>query len=101
MKKIHIKNGRLVDPANGIDAQHDLFIAGGKVVAVGTAPAGFAADHTIDAAGLVVAADFNRRFAIGGAGAAQYGFQARDQLTWGKRFGEDDFAGNRRCGFSR
>jgi dihydroorotase len=53
--KLHIKNGRLVDPANGIDRICDLFISGGKVAAVGSAPAGFAADSTIDATGLVVA----------------------------------------------
>jgi dihydroorotase len=53
--KLHIKNGRLIDPANGIDATQDLFIADGKVAAVGSAPAGFAADSTIDATGLVVA----------------------------------------------
>ena len=52
---LHIKNGRLIDPANGIDAVQDLFIADGKVAAVGSAPAGFAAERTIDAAGLVVA----------------------------------------------
>ncbi|WLI88386.1 dihydroorotase [Massilia sp. R2A-15] len=53
--KLHIKNGRLIDPANKIDAKRDLFIDDGKVAAVGDAPAGFIADHTIDAAGLVVA----------------------------------------------
>jgi dihydroorotase len=53
--KLHIRNGRLVDPANGIDAVKDLFIADGKVAAVGSAPAGFTADRTIDASGLVVA----------------------------------------------
>jgi dihydroorotase len=53
--KLHIKNGRLVDPANHIDALQDLFIDAGRVAAVGTAPAGFAADRTIDASGLVVA----------------------------------------------
>jgi dihydroorotase len=53
--KLHIKNGRLVDPANGIDAVNDLFIVDGKVAAVGSAPPGFAADSTIDASGLVVA----------------------------------------------
>jgi dihydroorotase len=53
--KLHIKNGRLIDPANGIDATQDLFIADGKVAAVGRAPAGFTADSTIDATGLVVA----------------------------------------------
>ncbi|MFN7085177.1 MAG: dihydroorotase [Burkholderiales bacterium] len=52
--KIHIKNGRLIDPRNGIDAQRDLFIAAGKVVAVGEAPKGFSANRVIDAAGLVV-----------------------------------------------
>lgn len=53
--KLHIKNGRLIDPANGIDRVADLFIADGKVAAVGEAPDGFAADSTIDASGLVVA----------------------------------------------
>jgi len=56
--KIHIKNGRLIDPANGIDAQQDLYIAAGKVAGVGQAPAGFSATRTIDAAGLVVAPGF-------------------------------------------
>ena len=53
--KLHIKNGRLVDPANGIDRVADLFIADGKVAAVGEAPDGFVADTVIDAAGMVVA----------------------------------------------
>ncbi|MFK3740177.1 dihydroorotase [Massilia sp. TN1-12] len=52
---LHIKNGRVIDPANGIDAVQDLFIADGKVAAVGSAPAGFDAARTIDASGLVVA----------------------------------------------
>ncbi len=52
--KLHIKNGRLIDPANGIDAQKDLYIADGKVAALGQAPGGFTPDQTIDAAGLVV-----------------------------------------------
>jgi len=52
--KIQIKNGRLIDPANKIDAQLDVFIAAGKVAALGEAPAGFAANRVIDAAGLVV-----------------------------------------------
>ena len=53
--KLHIKNGRLIDPANGIDQVTDLFIADGKVAAIGEAPAGFTADTSIDATGLVVA----------------------------------------------
>lgn len=52
---IHIQNGRLIDPANKIDAQHDLYIVDGKIAGVGTAPAGFSAQRTIDASGLVVA----------------------------------------------
>jgi len=50
--KLHIKNGRVIDPANGIDAIQDLFIADGRIVA---AADGFTADQTIDASGLVVA----------------------------------------------
>ncbi|MDD3329035.1 MAG: dihydroorotase [Zoogloea sp.] len=53
--KIHIQNGRLIDPANRLDGHHDLFIADGKIVGVGTAPDGFTAERTIDASGLVVA----------------------------------------------
>ena len=53
--KIHIQNGRLIDPANRLDGQHDLFIADGKIAGVGTAPDGFSAERTIDARGLVVA----------------------------------------------
>jgi dihydroorotase len=53
--KLHIKNGRLIDPANSIDATQDLYIADGKVAAVGAAPVDFRADRTIDAQGLVVA----------------------------------------------
>lgn len=52
---LHIKNGRLIDPANGIDAVTDLFIIDGKVASTGRAPAGFNAGNSIDATGLVVA----------------------------------------------
>jgi len=52
--KISICNGRLVDPANGIDTECDLHIADGHVAAVGPAPTGFRADRTLDARGLVV-----------------------------------------------
>ncbi|WP_426339672.1 dihydroorotase [Pseudoduganella sp. S-14] len=50
-----IQNGRLIDPANKIDSKQDLYIVDGKVAAIGSAPAGFQADRTIDAAGKVVA----------------------------------------------
>ena len=52
--KIHIKGGRLVDPRSGRDEPQDVFIAAGETVAIGRAPAGFHADRTIDAKGLVV-----------------------------------------------
>ena len=52
--KIHIKNGRLIDPKNAIDAQQDLYVASGRIVAVGQAPDGFSANKVIDAAGLAV-----------------------------------------------
>ncbi len=51
---LKISNGRLVDPAHGTDAVRDIFIADGRVVALGTAPDGFAAQRVIDAQGLVV-----------------------------------------------
>src|SRR2546425_174698 len=56
--KLHIKNGHLIDPANGIDAQKDLYIVAGRIVAImdaGQEPADFSPNQTIDAAGLVVA----------------------------------------------
>ncbi|HZW12853.1 MAG TPA: dihydroorotase [Noviherbaspirillum sp.] len=53
--KLHIKNGRLIDPANGIDAQQDLYIADGRIAAIGKVPEGFAADKMIDASGMIVA----------------------------------------------
>lgn len=52
--KIHIKNGRLIDPKNGVDAQRDIYIAAGKIVAVGEAPTGFGANRVIDASQRVV-----------------------------------------------
>jgi len=48
-KRIHIKGGRLIDPANSLDEVTDLWVAEGKVQAVGKAPDGFTADETINA----------------------------------------------------
>jgi dihydroorotase len=56
--KIEIKHGRLVDPRHGIDRVASIYIAAGKVAAIDDAPAGFAANRTIDAKGLVVAPGF-------------------------------------------
>lgn len=52
---IEIKHGRVIDPANGIDAVQDIYIADGRIAAIGKAPAEFRAEHVIDATGLVVA----------------------------------------------
>jgi dihydroorotase len=51
---VHIKNGRLIDPASRVDAKQDLFVSAGKIAGVGRAPAGFRPERVIDAAGLVV-----------------------------------------------
>ncbi|MDP3873448.1 MAG: dihydroorotase [Methyloversatilis sp.] len=53
--KIHIKGGHLIDPAQDIDAPTDLYIAAGKVVALGDAPDGFHANRVLDATGRIVA----------------------------------------------
>ena len=52
---IQIKNGRLIDPKNSIDAVCDVFIAAGRIAATGAAPKGFVAEKVIDANGLIVA----------------------------------------------
>lgn len=52
--KIAIKHGRLIDPKHQLDAQQDLFLADGRVAAIGQPPADFTADQEIDASGLVV-----------------------------------------------
>jgi dihydroorotase len=51
---IQIENGRLIDPAAGTETAQNLFLAEGKIAAVGRAPAGFKADRIINAAGLAV-----------------------------------------------
>jgi len=52
--KIQIKNGRLIDPKNNIDSKLDVFIAAGKIVAIGHSPEGFVANQVIDAGNLVI-----------------------------------------------
>ncbi len=53
--KTEIKNGRIVDPANGIDRVASLYVAAGKIAAIGKAPDGWNASRVIDARDLVVA----------------------------------------------
>ena len=50
---LHIKNGRVIDPASGLDAVGDVYIADGKI-----SDSLVKADKTIDAKGLVVAPGF-------------------------------------------
>lgn len=52
--KIHIKHGRVVDPMSRRDGIADVFVAAGKIVAIGDAPADFHANRVIDASGLIV-----------------------------------------------
>lgn len=53
--RIEIRNGRVIDPASGLDRAAGIFVANGKIVGVGeTAPDGFTAEGVIDASGCIV-----------------------------------------------
>jgi len=58
MKNILIKNGRLIDPAQGIDGKFDVAISGGKVAWVGQGEPPKGGYETIDAEGQVVCPGF-------------------------------------------
>jgi dihydroorotase len=51
--RLHIKNGRVVDPASGKEGSGDVFVVDGKISAEMSRP-----DRVIDAQGLVVAPGF-------------------------------------------
>ncbi|HSN21697.1 MAG TPA: dihydroorotase [Usitatibacter sp.] len=51
--KIEIRGARVVDPASGREEAASLWIADGRIAAIGAAPGGLRADETIDASGLV------------------------------------------------
>lgn len=51
--KIEISNARVIDPASGRDGIAPVYLAEGRIAAVGSAPDGFRADRRIDAKGLV------------------------------------------------
>lgn len=53
--RTRILGARVIDPSSGFDQVADLYIEGGKLSAIGQAPAGFEADQTLDAGGLVAA----------------------------------------------
>lgn len=52
--RILITNGRVIDPATGLDKLADVAIADGKVLAIGGTPADFNAERTLDAQGCLV-----------------------------------------------
>ncbi|NDU85429.1 MAG: dihydroorotase [Ferrovum sp.] len=52
--KIHIAHGRVIDPISQRDEQTDIYLAAGKIVALGRCPAGFSANRVIDARGKLV-----------------------------------------------
>jgi len=52
--KIQITNGHVIDPANGVDRDADVFVIDKQIAAVGKAPHGFEAEATIDAGGCIV-----------------------------------------------
>ena len=52
--KILIKNGRIIDPASGLDAMGDVAIAEGRIVAINALLRDFSPIKTIDATGCIV-----------------------------------------------
>ncbi|CAM8669349.1 PyrC Dihydroorotase and related cyclic amidohydrolases [Comamonadaceae bacterium] len=53
--QILIQGGRVIDPVSGTDTVADVAISSGRILAIGTAPAGFAPQTTINAQGCIVA----------------------------------------------
>ena len=56
--KLHIQNGRLIDATNNLDGIGDIYIEDEKIVGIHHAPAGFHAEHVIDATRQIVCAGF-------------------------------------------
>lgn len=52
--RICIQNGQVIDPRNGRNTRQDIFIENDAIVAIGTAPANFDAQETLDASGKLV-----------------------------------------------
>jgi dihydroorotase len=53
--RTRILGARVIDPSSGLDQVSDLYLEGGKIAAIGQAPAGFNEDKTLDAQGLIAA----------------------------------------------
>lgn len=52
--KILIQNGRVIDPASGLDQTGDIALAAGRVIAVQRVPRDFTPNRVIDATGCIV-----------------------------------------------
>tara|TARA_Y100001936_G_scaffold146000_1_gene142357 strand:+ start:877 stop:2151 length:1275 start_codon:yes stop_codon:yes gene_type:complete len=52
--RILIKDGRVIDPKNNIDAVNNVYIIAGKIVSIGNEPKSFKPNYVINAKGLVV-----------------------------------------------
>jgi dihydroorotase len=53
-RNLHLKGGRVIDPANKVDDLLDVYIADGRIAALGAAPEGFGSALEIDAGGCIV-----------------------------------------------
>ncbi len=56
--RIEIQHGRIIDPANNLDAVGSIYIKSGKILALFEAPNGFIADTIIDAKNKIVCPGF-------------------------------------------
>ena len=52
--KILIQNGRLIDPASGLDQVGGVAVASGRIISLGRVAPDFAPDRRIDASGCIV-----------------------------------------------
>jgi dihydroorotase len=53
--RLEIRDGRVVDPAAGTDTEGTVYVADGRIAAIGARPGGWTAERVIDARGRVVA----------------------------------------------
>lgn len=53
MSRLHIRNGLILDPVSATAVSRDVFIADGRIAAIGKTE-GFSADRVIDAEGLII-----------------------------------------------
>ncbi len=54
MRYLHIENARLIDPSQNLDQVTDVYVAEGRIHAIGHKPASGGIEHSIDASGLLL-----------------------------------------------